>query len=110
MRMIGAVLLCCLCLWAWSAVPAEPLSEFDIRAQPLAGALLEFSGQSGMQVLAADARLGRRRVPGVRGRMSATTALRQLLDGTGLSFRLVDAGTIALVRGPGQATRPERPP
>src|SRR5688572_2270299 len=109
MRMIGAVLLCCLWLGAWSAETAEPLADFDIRAQPLASALLEFSGQSGIQVLAADARLVRRQVRGVRGRMPATTALRQLLAGTGISFRRIDAGTIALVRAAAADTRPERP-
>ena len=108
MRLIGAVLLCCLLAGAGQgAERPERLDDFDIGAQTLSSALLRFSGQSGIQVLAADAPLADQRVRGVRGRMSASAALRALLAGTGFSFRYVDADTIVLVRG-GEANAPPR--
>lgn len=98
MRLIVAVLLCCLlvrpCLPAESP---ERNANFDIRSQPLSSALLQFSSQSGQQILAADTRLADRTVRAVRGRMTPSTALRRLLAGTGLAFRRVDADTIVLV-------------
>lgn len=97
MRTLGAVLLCCvLALGAWAGEAARE-ADFDIRAQPLSAALLQFSGQGGVQVLAADRQVADRYVRGVRGRMSAAAALRRLLAGTGLAFRAVDEGTFALV-------------
>jgi outer membrane receptor protein involved in Fe transport len=115
MRLIVAVLLCCLCGLTRAAEAPERAVDFDIAAQPLSSALLQFSGQSGLQVLAADTRLAGRRVPPLRGRMTPDAALRRLLAGTGLSFRRIDAGTIAVVRagdgrpGPGRAA-PGAPP
>jgi outer membrane receptor protein involved in Fe transport len=99
MRLISAVLLCCLMVRA--VLPAE-LSErmvdFDIRAQPLSSALFQFAIQSGIQ-WSAETRLVDRNVRAVRGRMTASTALRRLLADTGLSFTRVNANTIALVPG-----------
>ncbi len=110
MRLIVAMLLCCPGVLSWSAETAERTTDFDIGAQPLSSALLQFSGQSGIQVLAADAWLADRQVRGVRGRMPAATALRRLLSGTGLSFRRIDAGTIALFRAGEADTARQRSP
>src|SRR5262245_18445955 len=111
MRLPVAALLCCLCMRPlWSMEPPVRLMDFDIRAQPLSGALLQFSSQSGIQVLAGDTRLADRQVRGLRGRMTATTALGRLLAGSGFSFRQVDAGTIALVRGEAADSSLARPP
>jgi outer membrane receptor protein involved in Fe transport len=98
MRLIGAVLLCCLLVpAAFGAEPADRLTDFDIRAQQLASALLQFSTQSGIQVLAADTALADRNAPALRGRMTPAVALRRLLSGTGLDFRRMNANTIAVV-------------
>jgi outer membrane receptor protein involved in Fe transport len=99
MRLPVALLLCCLCAGPlWSMEPPERQTQFDIRPQTLSGALRQFSSQSGMQVLAPDLRLADGQTGRVRGRMSATSALRRLLAGTGYAFRQVDAGTIVLLR------------
>ncbi len=99
MRLTGAVLLCCLLArLAWAGEAAERLLDFDIAAQPLSGALLQFSAQSGIQMLLANERVAERRAPAVRGRMTSDQALQRLLADSGLSFRRTDAGTIVLVR------------
>jgi hypothetical protein len=104
------MLLCC--LWVGSAWPAEPPEravEFDIRAQPLGDALRRFADQSGLQVLSSDLPLAGRQVPRVRGRMTPTAALRRLLADSGLSFRRIDAGTIAVIpAAPAVAARESR--
>src|SRR5690606_30483536 len=110
MRLTVALLLCCLCAWpSWSMEESARPADFDIPSQPLSAALLQFSAQSGIQVLAADARLPASRVRAVRGRMAPATALRRLLSGTGLSFRHIDAGTIVLVRATAAAAPASRP-
>src|SRR5690606_32823988 len=99
MRLIGALLLCCLYAQAlWPAQQASQPADFDIAPQPLSTALLQFSAQSGIQILAADTRLADRHVRPVRGRMLPAAALRRLLAGTGFSFRQLDAGTMVLLR------------
>jgi outer membrane receptor protein involved in Fe transport len=112
MRQIGAMLLCWLCAPVLlSAQLPDHISEFDIRAQPLSSALLQFSGQSGIQVLAADRQIADRYVHGVHGRLAAATALNQLLSGTGLAFRRVGEQTFVLTRadeaGAARADSPE---
>ena len=63
--------------------------HFDIPAQPLAGALNQFSRQSGWEVgytadLARD-----KRSAAVRGELSPAEAILQLLAGTGLGLSLI---------------------
>ena len=62
--------------------------SIDISPQPLSDALRAFSRQTGLQFFA-DSDLTRgMTAPAVSGRMTADQALRQLLAGTGLSYRL----------------------
>src|SRR5690606_11440946 len=82
----------------------------DIAAQPLSSALFRFTSQSGIQVLAADTQQLEQRVRAVRGRMTPDAALARLLAGTGLAFRHVDAGTIAVMRAPASARSTTPPP
>ncbi|MBN8888395.1 MAG: TonB-dependent receptor [Rudaea sp.] len=70
--------------------------EFSIPAQPLASALIEYSRQSGVQVLTSGANIGAARSPGVNGRLSPTAALDRLLDGTGFAPEFIDTGTVAV--------------
>jgi TonB-dependent receptor len=68
------------------AAPEEAVKEFDIPAQALAQSLMDFSTQSAVTVVA-DAELVKdKQAPAVRGQISVTDALRQLLAGSGLSF------------------------
>ena len=71
--------------------------EFSIPAQPLASALIEYSRQTGVQVLTSGADVGAAQSPGVNGRLSIAAALDRLLDGTGFVPEFIDAGTVAVV-------------
>lgn len=64
---------------------------FDIPAQPLAAAVTTFGQQSGLQVSVPAALLQGKTSTAVKGELTASGALEQLLTGTGLSFRI--AGT-----------------
>lgn len=61
---------------------------FDIPAQPLATALTTFGQQSGLQVSAPAELLQGRTSTAVKGDLTPTQAVSQLLAGTGLTFRL----------------------
>ena len=74
--------------------------RFAISAAPLAGALLEFSAQSGLKVAAADSDVARLQSNPVNGIYPVHEALTLLLNGTGLSFSPVGAGTIAIHGAP----------
>ncbi|MGH6619173.1 MAG: STN domain-containing protein, partial [Alphaproteobacteria bacterium] len=80
------------------AAPAQ--RGFDIPAQPLADALTQFGRQSGMQV-SVDAGLIRGiSSPGASGSMLPEQALRRLLAGTGIGYRLTGGDTAMLERLP----------
>ncbi|SDP62938.1 TonB C terminal [Pseudomonas reinekei] len=84
-----------------SVATAGPLDaatpqELDIPAQELAGALEQFSRSTGMAVLV-DRQLTRgRRSLAVKGRLSATDALSQMLSGSGLMARYARADAFTL--------------
>jgi hypothetical protein len=71
-------------------------ASFHIAASPLAGALIEFSTQSGIQVAAADADVAHLNSNDVNGTMPIGAALSTLLAGTGLEFSRVGAETVAI--------------
>lgn len=68
------------------------LRIYDIPAQDLAGALLGFGQQSGLQVGAPSPLLAGKQAPRVQGRMSAVQALDQILAGSGLVWRVEAQG------------------
>lgn len=76
----------------------EQTHAFDIRAQPLASALLEYSRQSEVPVVVSPDLVAGKRSPGVKGALPPGAALDRLLTGTGLvSVRQSDGGvTFAL--------------
>ncbi|EKV28965.1 Ferrichrome-iron receptor [Caenispirillum salinarum AK4] len=75
---------------------AEQALAFDIAAQPLRQALLDFGTQSGLQVaFAAGIGEGLMAQP-VRGRHTPAEALRLLLGGSGLSFEFTDGRTVTV--------------
>jgi iron complex outermembrane recepter protein len=71
---------------------------FDLRitAQPLDEALQEFSRQSGMQVIFFSSLTHGIQSPGVRGKYTVAEALKELLAGSGLSFRMINARTVEI--------------
>lgn len=92
-----------LALWfgrpAWAGAGAHGLQrlvDFHIGPQSLAAALIEFSQQSGMQVITPAAAVAHRATRGVHGALTVAAALGKLLRGTGLGFHLAAADTIGI--------------
>lgn len=79
--------------------------EIAIPAQPLASALLEFSAQTGMQVVTAGADVRDLKTAGISGRVTVGEALKKLLAGSGLSFKLMGENTVGLTRATAEVSR-----
>jgi iron complex outermembrane receptor protein len=71
---------------------------FDIRAQPMDAALIEFSEQADIQLMIATELVENLKSKGVRGRHLPEDALIALIAGTGLTFHAVGKNAIAVVR------------
>jgi len=82
------------------AAQVSPSYSFDIQAQPLASALTTFSRVTGLQIVTTGTSLDGRRASAVRGNLTADEALRQLLGGSGILHRRVDANTVTLLEAP----------
>ncbi|SMF48163.1 iron complex outermembrane recepter protein [Tistlia consotensis] len=79
------------------AQAAQPL-DFAIPPQPLDKAVIAFARRAGLQVFYDTAKLKGLESPGVRGRFTAEDALARLLEGTGVTWRFTEPGTVALER------------
>jgi len=73
--------------------------EFNIPPQPLASAIIEFSKQADLQLLASSEKLAGIKTVGVKGRHTIEQGLRALLTGTGFTYKLAGEGTVTLVAG-----------
>ena len=82
--------------WSTLAVELARQVQFEIAPQPLSAALIQFSKQAEVQVVAAGHKLDGISTKGVRGRYSIAEALRLLLEGTGIEFRPSGTNTILL--------------
>lgn len=71
-------------------------TEFDIDADTLSEALLQFSRQSGQAVVFSDKQTRRVSVPSVIGTLTTAQALDQLLADTNLQWEAVDAELVAV--------------
>ncbi|SES02730.1 TonB-dependent receptor [Sphingobium sp. YR768] len=79
------------------ATPAA--RSFQVEAQPLLNAMLQFTEQSGIQV-GYSASIGAGiQSPGVSGKLAPTQALSRLLSGTGLTYRFTGPNTVTLEQG-----------
>lgn len=79
------------------ATPA--VRHFQVGAQPLLSAILQFTEQSGVQV-GYSASIGTDvQSPGVSGRLAPSQALSRLLSGTGLTYRFTGPNTVMLEQG-----------
>src|SRR5258706_7996038 len=72
--------------------------NFNIAPQPLASAVIEFSKQAEVQVLASGEKLNGLSTSGVSGRHTIDSGLRALLKGTGFAFRVAGEGTVTLTK------------
>ncbi|ADU66523.1 TonB-dependent receptor [Desulfurispirillum indicum S5] len=76
--------------------PLDSFLHFSIAAQPLGSALLQYSLATGMDIFMEDGMVEGLRSPGVSGLHTAGEALEQLLDGTGLYWRLNGGNVVTL--------------
>lgn len=100
MRSLPRQLALLVLAWMACGALAQSLQReilFDIPAQPLASAVIEFSKQAQIQVLASSDRVGKAASPGVKGRHTIEVALQKLLEGTGFGYREAGTGTVTLV-------------
>ncbi|MBT4522396.1 MAG: TonB-dependent receptor [Halieaceae bacterium] len=86
-----------LCLFASLLTASVPeTTQFAISARKLSPALIQFSQQSGLSIVFSDKITGHYRAPPVTGTLSAAQALEALLEGTELSWELIDDRIIAI--------------
>src|SRR6185437_10808631 len=105
-RIARRLLLSCLltCLAVVTVARADPVgddplsrtAQFDIKAQSLATALIEFSQQAEVQITAPATMVEHLVTKGIHGRMPVSTALQQLLTGTRLGFHATGINTIGI--------------
>lgn len=89
---------------ATQQMPAGQVYHFAIPRQNISTAMAAFTLATGMQFML-DARLAQGVTsPGLQGDFTADEALRQLLQGTGLTFRYVNAKTVTLEQLPANAS------
>lgn len=98
--LVGSALL----LGAMAGQPARAQSELtgnvnlSIPGKPLLAALADFTAATGIQIVRPGGAPISGKTAGVTGTVSPDAAIRQILGGTGLSYRFVDSRTIAIFR------------
>lgn len=100
MRLHAAALSARACMpWALAGLCAVASAgtqfDFDLPAQPLATALDRFAGITGHAALFGSGLVDRRMSAPLRGRYTPETALRRLINGSGLAVEEVHAGEVA---------------
>jgi outer membrane receptor protein involved in Fe transport len=113
MRVRLAEPLAALILLGAAAAPARAqTAAFDIPAGRLSDALIALAEQAGITVAADEPGLTSARVPALRGRMEARSALARLLAGTPYRFVFVGPGAVRILsaRPPRQAAPPAARP
>ncbi len=83
------------CCRAWLA-PTRYSGTSTFNNKGLASALNEFARQSDRQILFSTEAAGTKHTDGVMGDLAPDAALRILLQGTGLSFRVTSDNTILI--------------
>src|SRR5579862_1247250 len=109
LRVVIALMTLALASSSALAVELDRQFDFNVAAQPLTSAIVEFSKQADVQVLADGQKLDRVESRGVRGRYSIRDGLKTLLDGTGFGFKVVGANTISLTPSGNQPAATNEP-
>lgn len=98
--LLGKLLLCCLVgsSVAASAGGADSTATLstDIAPRPLTEALEAFGRQTGLQLIYVSEIAEAQHSNGARAGLTASAALTQLLDGTGLAFEFLNARTVRI--------------
>lgn len=84
--------------------------NFDIPPQPLRSALTTFAEQSGWQLFYSAEVAEGIQSPGLSGIYAPDRALKELLAGTGLAFRMTDPRTVTIESASSAAAPPPIPP
>ena len=92
-------LACLLGMLTPMSATAEQKQPIDIPAQSLADAITELGAETGLQIVANGDVLAGKQSGQVRGRMTPIEALRQLLQGSGLSIRTLSANSVMVAQG-----------
>ena len=103
----GPMLVCLVLIMIAAPVTVradEATMHFEIKAQPLAEALMAFGVQTGAIVIASSKLTSSKISKPVTGQLTRQEALTRMLQGTGLKFETSASGTILIVR----ASRPDR--
>lgn len=82
-----------------ASAAAEKRIQFNIVAQDLASALNEFARQSAQELLFSTDLAASKRTSGIVGEFAPTDALKALLQGTGLRYRVNNDNTILIEKG-----------
>jgi iron complex outermembrane receptor protein len=78
------------------AIAADTAQHFKIPPQSLNNALMKLAGDSNLEIIFAADKVGGIKTNTLDGTMTPTQALSQLLQGSGMTFRFVDAGTVTI--------------
>lgn len=84
------------CLASFSTFAADAVYDFNVAAGPLANTLISIGQVSGRQVLFVPADVEGRQARALRGQLSSQEAVRQSLQGTGLSLRVTASGALSV--------------
>src|SRR5262245_32575530 len=84
------------CQSAIAGVDMSRVMRFDIPAQGLGAALLDFSRQAQVQIIIESRLADAVSTPGLNGKYRRGSALEMLLHGSGLTFRAVGNAAIAV--------------
>ena len=90
------LLAVCASLFAMQTPAQDPTHNIDVEAQPLPGALQEFSEQTNLQLAYVATLAKGKDSPGTQGKTRPKAALSDILDGTELEYQYVNAKTVAI--------------
>ncbi len=111
----GLVLLACSvtsALFPAQGMATETLRHYQIPAQPMNSALMQFAAASGIELIFSADLVRGLKAQRLVGDMSWEQALAMLLRGSGLRYRMAENGSVTLEHDAGrsESTRAARPP
>ena len=83
-------------LFSIPGLAIDVMHQYNIPAQSLNNALVKFASDSNLALIFSADNVRGLRTEGLKGQMTAEQALKQLLQGTGYSYRFIDAATVTL--------------
>ena len=103
------LLAICASLFAMQTPAQGPTHNIDVEAQPLPGALQEFSEQTNLQLAYVATLANGKHSPGTQGKSRPKAALSDILEGTELEYQYVNAKTVAIGSRRAEATGDSAP-